>query len=53
MLSNGRLINIDCDTRSYFICEHELDATISPLSVSLTDSENIILQPYVGGGVEK
>ncbi|KAJ8725732.1 hypothetical protein PYW08_003915 [Mythimna loreyi] len=49
MLYTGLLINIDCETRSFFICEHQLDGKVSPLSVSLSDSEQI-LQPYVGGG---
>ncbi|KAJ8722623.1 hypothetical protein PYW07_003803 [Mythimna separata] len=52
MLYTGLLINIDCDTRSVFICEHQLNTKVSPLGVSLTDSAQI-LHPYVGGGVEK
>nr|QWY13111.1 IML14 [Mythimna separata] len=34
MFFNGRLINTDCDTKSFFICEHELDNTRTPASIS-------------------
>ncbi|KAJ8722620.1 hypothetical protein PYW07_003800 [Mythimna separata] len=52
MFFNGRLINTDCDTKSFFICEHELDNIRSPASTSSADSEQF-LQPYVGGGIDK
>lgn len=46
MFFNGRLININCDMISLFICEHVPDNAISPIN-----SARPILQPYVGGGI--
>ncbi|KAJ8725741.1 hypothetical protein PYW08_003924 [Mythimna loreyi] len=47
MFFNGRLININCDMRSFFICEHELEDVILPAYTAQP-----LLQPFVGGGVD-
>lgn len=54
MFFDGRLININCDMKSLFICEHELDnAPVKPLySSSVSGPTQPFLQPYVGGDVE-
>ena len=50
MFYTGRLIDIDCDIKSFFICEHEVDH-FRHAGSSYTDLEQPILVPYVGGGV--
>ena len=46
MLYTGLLINVNCDTKSLFICDHEVDGILS----SSNGSE--ILNPYVGDSVK-
>ncbi|KAJ8725737.1 hypothetical protein PYW08_003920 [Mythimna loreyi] len=45
MFYTGRLINTDCDMKSFYICEHQPDH-VTPASITLSD------QPYVGGGTD-
>ena len=52
MFYTGRLINTDCDMKSFFICEHEVNDVASPVSDSV-NSGLPYLQPYIGGGIEK
>ncbi|KAJ8725733.1 hypothetical protein PYW08_003916 [Mythimna loreyi] len=40
MLYTGRLINIDCDTSSFFICEHKGDNLIESIDVRISDSQS-------------
>ncbi|KAJ8722614.1 hypothetical protein PYW07_003794 [Mythimna separata] len=47
MFFNGRLININCDMISFFICEHEVEHVISPVNAAQP-----LLQPFVGGGID-
>ncbi|KAJ8725736.1 hypothetical protein PYW08_003919 [Mythimna loreyi] len=46
MFFNGRLINTDCDMKSFFICQHEVENLDEPIDIRLSS------QPYVGGGVD-
>ncbi|KAJ8725740.1 hypothetical protein PYW08_003923 [Mythimna loreyi] len=47
MFFNGRLINVHCDMRSFFICEREVKKAIIP-----DDTAQPFIQPFVGGGVD-
>ncbi|KAJ8725739.1 hypothetical protein PYW08_003922 [Mythimna loreyi] len=46
MFFDGRLIDINCDTKSFFICEREVKKVTSP-----DDIAQQIIQPFVGGGL--
>ncbi|KAJ8725738.1 hypothetical protein PYW08_003921 [Mythimna loreyi] len=47
MFFNGRLVNIDCDMRSFFVCEREVKKVITP-----DDTAQPLIIPFVGGGVD-
>ena len=46
MLYTGLLINVNCDTKSFFICEHEVDGKVATLNISE------FLNPSVSGSVK-
>nr|QWY13098.1 IML1 [Mythimna separata] len=53
MFFNGRFINTACEMKAFFICEHDGANSPAAVTTSLSGSEQPILQPFVGGGIEK
>ncbi|KAJ8722607.1 hypothetical protein PYW07_003787 [Mythimna separata] len=49
MFYTGRLVNIDCERKCFFICEHKIRTNSPQLRVSSPELPGLV--PYVSGGI--